>query len=229
METTPPKIARRAAVLLRAFAANFDGKTAPASIVERLGKLDLKAVADVLDRAENVLNRTAPDRLQARIAELESSLQRARRDVKALTPARQKPVKTTPGGEGGGFRRPYYMTRFPARVCLHCRKHFLSARPDAKTCSPKCRVAFHRKRKAKPDFAAKTAGKVAAEVIPSGPYLGKRKPRPGVPESASAATKREAIRAQAEHSDDGQWWKLPANLSDGELKRFEQAKAKRKK
>ncbi len=147
METPTPKLARRAAVLLRAFASNFDGKAAPASIVERLGKLDLKAVADVLDRAEVVLNRTAPERLQARIAELESELKKERSKVKDLTPSIPPKDDRTSSGEGGGFRRAWYQKRFPSRVCQNCRKHFLSARKDATTCSPKCRVALHRKRK----------------------------------------------------------------------------------
>lgn len=42
---------------------------------------------------------------------------------------------------------------------------------------------------------------------------------------ASLAT----IREQKKSSDTGQWWNLPANISDGELKRFEKAKARTKK
>lgn len=221
METPTPKLARRAAVLLRAFAANFDGKTAPASIVERLGKLDLKTVADVLDRAEAAFNRTAPERLQARIAGLESELEKSRFKVKALTPSTPPKDDRTSSGEGGGFRRAWYQKRFPSRVCQCCRKHFLSSRADAKTCSPKCRVAYHRKLKANPELAAEHAGKFAAEAIPSGD-IGKRKPRRGEPLSKYRADRLAMIREQKKSSDTGQWWNLPANISDGERARFEQ-------
>lgn len=45
-------LARRAAKLLRAFACHFDGTTAPASLIQQLGALDLHAVARLLEDAQ---------------------------------------------------------------------------------------------------------------------------------------------------------------------------------
>jgi hypothetical protein len=45
----------------------------------------------------------------------------------------------------GGFRIRVYEDKFPSKKCAACRRLFLARRSDAKTCSPKCRVALHRK------------------------------------------------------------------------------------
>jgi hypothetical protein len=50
-----------------------------------------------------------------------------------------------PYREGGGLKQRITSTAFETKICQHCRRAFLSRRADAKTCSPRCRTALHRK------------------------------------------------------------------------------------
>jgi N6-adenosine-specific RNA methylase IME4 len=49
--------------------------------------------------------------------------------------------------EASGFHASMYQKRFPALRCVNCRRVFLAARKDAKTCSAVCRTTLWRKRK----------------------------------------------------------------------------------
>jgi hypothetical protein len=52
-----------------------------------------------------------------------------------------------PYTEGGGPKDRVLKAVFETKICQNCRRAFLARRRDAKTCSPKCRTALHRKSK----------------------------------------------------------------------------------
>jgi hypothetical protein len=47
----------------------------------------------------------------------------------------------------GQAKREDYVAKMPPKVCEACGHLFVTGRRDAKTCSPRCRVALHRKLK----------------------------------------------------------------------------------
>jgi hypothetical protein len=139
--------AHTAAQLLRTLHINFDPTTgtAPASIIRRLYKLNLEDIARVLDGAPV----TRLPQLEAELADvrkrLEQTDQQATKLRRKIQRAAADVVDSRSSGEGGGFRRAFYETTFPPIKCAVCRRNFRAGRRDAKTCSPKCRVALHRK------------------------------------------------------------------------------------
>lgn len=69
-------------------------------------------------------------------------------DVEAIR--RPRPARRRLFTEGGGFRNSVYQQRFPALTCVYCRRRFLAARSDAKTCSKSCRVMLSRRNNGAP-------------------------------------------------------------------------------
>ncbi len=69
----------------------------------------------------------------------------------AYKPRHRLPFVLDPNGAWkrakGRLRVEDWAMRLPPKVCEHCGHLFVSGRRDAKTCSTRCRVGLHRKRR----------------------------------------------------------------------------------
>lgn len=66
----------------------------------------------------------------------------------ARKPVTDKRHKAAPVKRVTAIRHALAVERFPTITCANCGEQFLGRRSDAATCSPKCRTALYRKRRA---------------------------------------------------------------------------------
>jgi hypothetical protein len=107
----------------------------------------------------SIILQLAADASPERTAELIAQLKRYHpHDIFALfEPSAPQPPQPDPKSkyvrdhrspytEGGGLKQRVMKAVLETIICQNCRRAFLSRRRDAKTCSPRCRTAMHRKK-----------------------------------------------------------------------------------
>jgi hypothetical protein len=121
-------------------------------VFRRINRQHVAAIVRKLGYADTTARRTA--KLVADLRKYNP------RDVAALfeLPEPDGPPIKRKSKYARDYKNPYSMGRyktlkvkvlaaiFQSKICPICRRAFLSRRADAKTCSPKCRTALHRRR-----------------------------------------------------------------------------------